>query len=247
MGLPPELAFVFGETENVFQRTHIVSREMVAESTLALTIARPTDFEFTPGQNTLVSIPGPHAEHLKELTIASAPYEREIVLATRIRNSKFKDALYALRVGDAITLRSASGGLWSESAAPQVWLSGGIGITPFRSIVRELIHTGGPLDVTHIHSDRSHARVPFAAEFESYTREHSGYQFIPTMTSEARQDERKGRINADMLTELVPTHAECTFSVVGSESFVASMRSVLATLGISQSCIRTERFEGYRS
>ncbi len=246
MSLPPELAFVFGETVNVFHRTRLISREMVAESTLALTIERPADFEFSAGQHTLVSIPGANADNLKEFTIASAPSDPDIVLATRVRNSKFKDALYALKAGDAITLRSASGTLWTESHAPQVWLSGGIGITPFRSILRELMQKNAQLNVTHIHSDRSRASVSFLAEFESCAIEHDGYRFIPTLTREKTVGGQGGRITRELIASHAPQFVKSDFFVVGTESFVSSMRAQILSLGVSASQIRTERFEGYK-
>ncbi|MBP9756967.1 MAG: FAD-dependent oxidoreductase [Candidatus Pacebacteria bacterium] len=246
MGLPPELAFVFGETANVFHRTRVISREMVAVSTLALTIERPENFAFTSGQNTMVSIPGIHAEMLKEFTIASAPYEASLVLAMRVRNSKFKDACYALKPNDAIMVRHPSGSLWEASAGPQIWLSGGIGITPFRSIIRELLHQNSSLDITHIHSDRSRSSIPFLSEFESYAAEHTDYRFIPTMTGESVSGELKGRISADMIGQTAPNYAESAFFVVGGDSFVASMRDLLAKMGVAPTMIRIERFEGYK-
>lgn len=247
MSLPPELAFVFGDISNVFHRTRLVSREMVAENTLALTIERPEHFIFEPGQNTMVSIPGVNADDLKEFTIASAPYEQHVVLAMRVRNSDFKNACYALKEGDAIQVRDPAGSLWAKTAAPQVWLSGGIGITPFRGIIRELIHQNALLKITHIHSDRRRASVPFAQEFESYASTHDGYQFVTTMTREAGQGERKGRITSSLIEECVPQYIESNFFVVGTEAFVASMRSELAALGVPAGQIRSERFEGYKS
>ncbi len=248
MSLPLELAFVFGEVSNVFHRTRVVSREMVAESTLALVIERPENFTFTPGQNVMVSIPGAHAEHLKEFTIASAPYEPHIMLAMRVRNSEFKHACYALKPGDAIMVRDPAGVLWDATSTSQVWLSGGIGITPFRGIMRELIHNRASLAVTHIHSDRTRTGVPFLQEFESFATAYKGYTFVSTMTREAGQSARRGRITADMIRACAPDYALSDFFVVGTDSFVASMREEIFALGVSPSPsrVRTERFDGYK-
>jgi ferredoxin-NADP reductase len=233
--------------ENVFHRTKLISREMVAENTLALTIERPEGFLFEPGQNTMVSIPGVHADQLKEFTISSAPYEQHILLAMRVRNSKFKNACYALKPGDAIHVRTPSGSLWSPTDAPQIWLSGGIGITPFRGIIRHLIHENARIAITHMHSDHSRASVPFIREFESYSDEQGGYQFFSTMTREAGKGERKGRITGDMIAQLALRYSDSMCFVVGTESFVAAMRAELASIGVPTSQIRTERFEGYRN
>lgn len=247
MSLPPELAFVFGEVKNVFHQARVISREMIAESTLALTIERPAGFEFTAGENTMISIPGPQADDLREFTIASAPYEQELMIAMRVRNTNFKHAVYALAPGDALRLRDPAGTLWEASDAPQVWLSGGIGITPFRSIARELIHKNVPLDITHIHSDRTRSTAPFLQEFESYAAKYEGFTFLTTMTRESPAEGLRGRISGEMIAALAPRYIESNCYIVGTDSFVAGMRETLMELGVSRAQVRTERFDGYKT
>ncbi len=246
MGLPPELAFVFGDMPTTFHRTRVVSRAMVAESTLALTIERPIGFAFTPGQNVMISIPGAQAGHLKEFTLASAPSESDLVIAMRVRNSNFKHTAYALAAGDPIMVRDPAGALWSRTAAPQVWLSGGIGITPFRSILREQRLANAPIAVTHIHSDRSRPSIPFYSEFESVAHEQSGYTFIPTLTREGVSGILRGRITADLIRTSAPNVVDSHFYIVGTDSFVGAMRDALHTLGVPTSQVHTERFDGYK-
>lgn len=246
MSLPPELAYVFGATSNMFSRVRLISREIVAENTLALMIERPKNFTFDPGQNITISLPGENADDLREFTIASAPYEKDLTLAMRIRNSRFKNACYALKPGSLIDVRHPAGALWKETAEPQIWLSGGIGITPFCSIIRHLIHERTRISVTHFHSDRSRATAPFLSEFEDYDRKNSGFRFYLTTTLESGQG-LSGRITSSMIASHAPKYAESHCFVVGPDSFIAGMRKVLAELGVPQNHIRTERFEGYKS
>lgn len=245
MGLPSELAFVFGDTPSVFQRTRLIAREMIAENTLALTIERPGDFTFEAGQNTTISLPGKHADDLREFTMASAPHEKDLMIAMRIRNSEFKNACYALRPGDAISVRTAAGSLWQQTAEPQVWLSGGIGITPFRSIIRHLRHLGAPISVTHIHSDHSRGTAPFLTEFEAYASENNGFEFRTTMTQESTGD-LQGRISAEMIASVTPGYRASRFFIVGTDAFTGAMHEALARLGISGADVHPERFDGYR-
>lgn len=247
MSLPPELESVFGETSTVFQHVHLIAREMVAENTLALRIERPQNFTFEAGQNTTISIPGAHADDMKEFTIASAPYEKDLMLAMRVRNSNFKNACYALKPGDVITVRYPAGALWKETDEPQTWLSGGIGITPFRSIIRHLIHQNIPLAITHIHSDRTRASVPFLQEFESYAAKCNGFHFFPTMTREAAGGRLHGRVTGEMVTSHVAQYAASSYFVVGTDAFIGAMRAILVQLSISPSQVRTERFDGYKT
>jgi ferredoxin-NADP reductase len=247
MGLPPELEYVFGDTPTVFKRVRLISRAMVAENTLALTIEQPQDFNFDAGQNITISLPGEHASDLREFTIASAPYEKDLMIAMRVRNTDFKNACYALKLGSVIDVRYPAGALWKETVEPQIWLSGGIGVTPFRSIIRHLFHQGTAISVTHLHSDHSHTTAPFLEEFESYDAQKRGFHFFLTTTREAREGGLHGRITGEMITLHAPIYATSHYFVVGSDSFIGGMRTVLAALGISTDRIRTERFDGYQS
>lgn len=247
MGLPPELAFVFGETESVFHRTRVIARALIAENTLALTIEKPGGFQYEAGAATMVFIPGAQAEDSKEFTLASAPYESDLMIAMRIRGSAFKNACYRLKPGDSIMVRDASGSPYAHSGGPEVWLSGGIGITPFRSLLRQRIHDHASLDIVHIHSDSSPASVPFAAEFKAASSTHAMYRFLITLTSESAHGLLKGRISAAMIRTHAPQYAASAFTVVGTDSFVGAMRVMLGELGVSADRIRTERFEGYKT
>jgi ferredoxin-NADP reductase len=246
MSLPPELAYVFGETSSpIYKRSRLISREMIAESTLALTLERPEGFRFEPGQNTIVSIPGKIADDLREFSFASAPHEKDLMLAMRVRDSRFKNACYALMPGDELTIRNPSGALWKETKKPQLWLSGGIGITPFRSILRESLHNGGPFPVLHLHSDHSLATAPFLAEFEAHAKKNNAYQFVLTLTREKSLGHEIGRITEKTIESYAPHLLECDCTIVGTTSFVGIMRSALTSLKVPALQIRTERFEGY--
>ena len=116
------------------------NREEVAHGTMAFHFEKPTGFEFKPGQSvdvTLLDPPPMDAEGaIRTFSIASAPYENELVVATRMRDTSFKRVFATLPLGTEMKLEGPSGSftLHKNAAKPAVFLAGGIGITPFRSM-----------------------------------------------------------------------------------------------------------------
>src|SRR3954471_17859544 len=118
-------------------------REPVAERTLAFYFDKPAGFSHDAGQIVMASLIEPPsmdaAGPSRTFTLASAPHEPELMIATRMRDSGFKRALAALPVGASVRLEGPAGlmTLHEDAARPAVFLAGGIGITPFLSMVRD--------------------------------------------------------------------------------------------------------------
>jgi ferredoxin-NADP reductase len=118
-------------------------REQVAEGTVAFHFEKPAGFEFRAGQAmdvTLLDPPESDSEgNTRTFSIASAPFESELMTATRMRDTAFKRSLSKVPLGTPVKVDSATGSLTlhKNSAKPAVFLAGGIGITPFHSIVRQ--------------------------------------------------------------------------------------------------------------
>ena len=103
---------------------------------------------WTAGQYLSVELPhdNPDGKGTKRwFTISSAPYEQIVQITTRLTGSTFKDALMALPIGGQLLLLDQPHGefVWQDSDSPLVFVAGGIGITSFRSILRERAHQGG--------------------------------------------------------------------------------------------------------
>ncbi len=94
-------------------------------------------------------------------TIASAPFEKELMITTRIANEKgssFKTALSALQVGETIEMPEIDGDFIVEDPTQTyVFIAGGIGITPFHSILKEADHAGIKLKATLLYGNRDNA------------------------------------------------------------------------------------------
>jgi ferredoxin-NADP reductase len=123
------------------QTIKLLSRMDVAEATMAFIFRRPDNFDFKAGQSadfTLINPPETDAEgNTRAFSIASPPHELELMITTRMRNTAFKRTLKSMKIGTELTIDGPLGSmsLHNNASRPAVFLAGGIGITPFRSMV----------------------------------------------------------------------------------------------------------------
>jgi ferredoxin-NADP reductase len=225
--------------------------EPIAEGTIAMRFTKPEGFDHTAGQHTVihlggdVGLEGEDREHM--FTIASAPHEQELLFATRIkdRDSVWKGAVQRLAPGTRVELDAPDGEfVFDDTGQPAVFLTGGIGVTPFRSMLMDLEHRGERRDVTMLYSNKSPEEAAFLEELEAL--EFPGFRFVPTMTQapDAWQGERR-RIDADMLREHVPNLRESRAYIAGPPGMVRDLRRFLLAEGLDRKAIRTEEFTGY--
>jgi len=137
-------------------QSQLLNRVEVAEGTMAFHFEKPPGFDFKPGQSvdlTLLNPPETDSEgNVRTFSIASAPFEDQLRFATRMRDTAFKRSLKNVPLGTVVKMDSAMGSftLHKNSAKPAVFLAGGIGITPFSSIVRQADHGPGAAQVVSV-------------------------------------------------------------------------------------------------
>jgi ferredoxin-NADP reductase len=125
------------------QASKLMRREEVAERTMAFHFEKPSGFNFKAGQFadvTLTDPPETDAEgNTRTFSIASPPFENHLVFTTRMRDTAFKRSLRRLPLATEVKIGSAAGSftLHKNPAKAAVLLAGGIGITPFLSILRQ--------------------------------------------------------------------------------------------------------------
>ena len=118
----------------------LLNRVEVAEGTMAFQFEKPPGFDFKPGQSADLTLLNPSETdseaNVRTFSIASAPFEDQLMFATRMRDTAFKRSLKKMPLGTAVKMDAAIGSftLHKNSAKPAVFLAGGIGITPFSSI-----------------------------------------------------------------------------------------------------------------
>jgi len=231
------------------------SRQEVAEGTVAFHFEKPSDWPFTAGQFidiTVLHPPETDAEgNTRGFSIASAPFEDTLMIATRMRDTAFKRVLKTLPLGTEVKIEGPFGDLRlpHNAARPAVVLTGGIGITPFRSILLQAAHDKRSQRIVFFDGNRRPEDAPFLAEMRALAREDTHITFIPTMSemdkSHVSWDGERGFIDQTMLSTYLSGVTSPKFYLTGPPGMVKSLRTVLTATGVDEDDIRTEEFTGY--
>lgn len=234
--------------------TALESTEDLAEGTMGLHFTKPADFRFKPGQAIDVILDG-HAgtdeNGRHTFSIVSAPSDDQLVVATRMRDSAFKRALQALPVGAPVTIDGPSGSLTlhNDRTRPAVFIAGGIGITPFVSILRNAAEHQLPHALLLLYSNRRPEDAAFLAELQQLETSNLNFRLLATMTgmdkSQRSWDGDTTQIDADFVKRAVADLSRPVYYLVGPPGMVEAMRKVLERIGIDDDDVRSEEFYGY--
>lgn len=254
----PELALVIG---NVF--SYLISPKI--KERLLLTKSQPLSpdiiefdfkparpFSFLPGQYMEFTLPHVQSDsrgNRRYFTLASSPTEQEVKLGVKFYpdSSSFKKSMATLSQGQTLMTGQLAGD-FTLPANPQeklVFIAGGIGITPFRSMLKYLIDTNEQRDVTLLYSNKGPQDIVYKDVFDQAELQLNTkviYSFTATMPQ--GWTGRTGRINEAMITEDIPDFAACLFYISGPQAMVASTETVLHKVGVKPSQIKKDFFPG---
>jgi ferredoxin-NADP reductase len=235
--------------------TRLARSESVAEGTLAFHFERPPGFAFEAGQNMLVTLADPPAMDSsgpsRTFTIASAPHEAQLMVATRMRDSAFKRTLKSAAPGLSVTLDGPAGAmvLHEDPARPAVFLAGGIGVTPFLSMARHAAERRLPHAVTLFYSNRRPGDAAFLDELRGLEQRNPKYKLVATMTEAGKSGQpwsgETGFIDAPMLRRHLPDLLAPVYYFAGPPAMTMAMQSMLEGCGVSEDDMRSEEFYGY--
>jgi len=235
--------------------SRLLNRVEVAEGTIAFHFEKPTGFDFKPGQSADLTLPNPpetDAEgNVRTFSIASAPFEDQLMFATRMRDTAFKRSLKKMPLGTVVKMDSAMGSftLHKNSAKPAVFLAGGIGVTPFSSIVRQADHDRAPHKLYLFYSNRRPEDAPFVEVLQNLEKTNPQFRFIATMTEMRRSKKtwngETGRIDQQMLSKYLNDLRGPIYYVAGPPALVSGMRKMLVASGVDEDDIRSDEFSGY--
>lgn len=236
-------------------RTKLLRQQVVAEGTAAFHFAKPSGFQFRAGQFVDVTLIDPPetdaAGSTRTFTLASAPFENELMVTTRLRDTAFKRVLSRLSPDDEVMIEGPMGSftLHSNAAKPAVFLAGGIGITPFFSIAKEAAHQQLAHQIDLFYSNRRPASAAFLDVLTELEARNPRFRLTATMTdldpSSGEWGGETGFIDAAMLNRHLDTLQGPIFSVAGPPEMVEAMRQMLLNAGVDPDDIRAEEFAGY--
>lgn len=228
-------------------------KETVANGTMAFHWKKPEGFEFKAGQYCDMTLIDPHGtdnkDNVRTFSLAYAPYENDLVTATRMSDSAFKNVLKDLPDGAEVTFDAPYGDftLHETETTPAVFIIGGIGITPVRSMIAQATHNELSHKITLLYSNKTPEDAPFTSDLESFAKENPHFTFVPVMT-DIDPDEWSGEsgfIDADMLRRHVSDISAPIYYLCGPPDMVQDMRQMLVETGANEDNIRTEEFSGY--
>jgi ferredoxin-NADP reductase len=236
-------------------KSRLKQKEDLAEGTMGFYFARPEGFQFKPGQYldiTLVDPPETDAEgNIRSLSIASAPEDEHLLVATRMRDTAFKRVLRMSPADLEVTMEGPMGSftLHNNSAKPAVFLAGGIGITPFSSIIRHATKAGLTHRLYLFYSNRRPEDAAFMNILNDLAKANSNFRFIPSMSEMSKSAQtwngESGFINQDMLARHLPNLQGPIYYIAGPPAMVAAMHQMLSAAGVDEDDLRTEEFAGY--
>jgi ferredoxin-NADP reductase/nitrite reductase/ring-hydroxylating ferredoxin subunit len=192
---------------------------------------------------------------IRHFTIASSPTENFILISTRIRDSPFKKRLNSLQNGTSVKVRGPEGKfiLHEDYSKPAVFLSGGIGVTPFRSMIKYATDKNLPVRIIMFDSNKNQENILFKMEFDNCVNVNKNLRVIYTITEEEQIDDKewngeKGRIDMKMIKKYLDSNdlEKSIFYICGPPAMVKAMQEILGeNLQIPPDRIKVEEFIGY--
>ncbi|MEZ5421469.1 MAG: FAD-dependent oxidoreductase [Pyrinomonadaceae bacterium] len=197
-----------------------------------------------PGQFIHYTLPHKDADQRGDerwFTISSAPHEGEIHLTTRINreySSSFKQNLMSMNAGDTIEADLPEGDFTVDDLSRDyVFVVGGIGITPFLSILKHLDHEGKGIRAELLYANRDESTIPFKDELESFGRKHPGFN-ITHFIGGNLIDEAALRAAGEKLNDPI-------YFVSGPEPMVEAFEAKFKEMGIDEAHSKFDYFPGY--
>ena len=231
-------------------------------------IENKTLLDYTPGQFAFFDIGEVYNDPkgpIRHFTISSSPTENFIMFSTRIRDSPYKKRLLALEKGTKVKVRGPEGQfvLHQDYTKSAVFLSGGIGVTPFRSMIKYATDMQLPIKIIMFDSNRNRNNTVFKKEFDDWASINKNLKIIYTISEKDQNDEQSlssspsstdhwkgeyGRINKAMILKYIDTNIldNSIFYICGPPSMLKAMQSLLQEdLEIPKERIKVEEFTGY--
>ncbi len=257
----PELALVVG---NLF--SYLVSPKdrlmlklkekiLIALDTYDFVFIPDRPLTFTAGQYLEWTLPHEKPDqrgNRRYFTIASSPTESEIHMGVKFypQASSFKQSLSNLPIGDTIAAGQCAGDftLPKDKNKKLVFIAGGIGVTPFRSMVKYLLDTREQRSIVFLYSNKTEAEIAYKNFFDAASLMPT-MKMVYTLTEQdailpSWQGER-GMIDEYMIVRSVPDYRERIFYLSGPHAMVTAFDKILKNMGVPRNHIKIDFFPGF--
>jgi glycine betaine catabolism B len=217
--------------------------------------------DFDPGQYAFFSLDGLSGPDpkgpIRHFSIASSPTERDyLMISTRIRDSPYKQKLSSLEKGAKITAWGPQGEfvLHDDNSKPAVFLSGGIGVTPFRSMIKFATDNQLPMKIVVFDSNRNQQGILYKEEFDKWAGQNKNLRIVYTVTDEEGAHPgttwtgERGRIDKPMLDRHLTEDEikNAIFYICGPPGMLKAMQALLQKdMQVPRDRLKVETFTGY--
>lgn len=204
------------------------------------------NLDYKPGQYAMMELETRDDDNTRPLSIASSPTENFLLFSTKISESSFKKKFDSIQVGDKVKIKGPMGiFVLDESAKDLVFLGGGIGITPFRDMIKYATDKKLPIKLTLIYSNRIPAEICYREEWPLFEKQNPNLKVVHTITDDSLWNGRKGRINEQMIREFCDDLQNTIFYSCGPPAMVEGLSQLLKSMNVPQQNIKIEKFTGY--
>jgi ferredoxin-NADP reductase len=224
--------------------------EQVAADSWDFIFSAPTRLAFEAGQYLEWTLPVPRGDargNRRYFTVASAPTEKPIRLGVKFNRepSAFKRALARMKPGDIIHAGQLAGDftLPRDTDEKLAFIAGGIGITPFRSMLRQMVDVRQTRDTVVVYAVETPEDIAYRDVLDDADAA-LGIQTTYAVANGARPGQHNGYVDEALIREAIPDYAERIFYVSGPPAMVRAVRSTLRHLGVHRRRIRVDFFPG---
>lgn len=237
--------------------TKLIEKRQEAKDTKTFIFEKPKDFSYQAGQYayfTLHALIAPDERgNTRHFTLSSSPTEDFLSFTTRMRDtSGFKKTCDQFTLGTEVILRGPQGDFALEdekTTVPQVMIAGGIGVTPYRSIIKYVADKNLSVPIHLINSNSTPEEIVFRKELNEISSSHANIKVAYTVTRPQESKEKwtglTGRIDEKLIQSLTSNLQNPTYWLCGPPAMVDAMEEVLDQLKIPPERVKLEKFTGY--
>ncbi len=235
----------------------LTNRQIIAENTLSATFSLNEVADFLPGQFAVIALVNPpyHDEKGSEryFSINNSPnHNRDITISTRLHEpiedgSAFKRSLNEIPLGTEVEIKNIGGSftLPKNQIKPLTFITGGIGITPFMSMLRYIHENDLDYALSMFYFNRTQASTAFLDELQRLGQEIRNFNLVLIMTDDNSWTGEKEKVTSELIKKYLPNWTDNTFMTSGPPAMVNGVSQTLKDMGVTRDNIVTESFSGY--
>ncbi len=210
-------------------------------------MARPEGFEFQAGQFLTVQVQLDGRPATRCYSISSSPDARGYLEISVKRQGRVSGTLHStVRPGSLLSIRPPAGAFVYPAGddRPIILVSGGVGCTPMMSMLRHAVSREPARPVYYVHSAKTESDIAFRQELALLARRHPQVRVVLALTRASDAGAHyPGRIDENLLQEVVPSPTESLFYVCGPTPMISGVKETLARMGVPSAQVRSEAFE----